>query len=60
MSGQRIYVRVVAVCRPDMYEIVLVQRLVDADENRTAWKKQRENTAGEPSSLSVSHYKTAS
>ena len=34
--------------------------LVDADENRAAWKKQRENTAGEPSSLSFSHYKTAS
>jgi len=34
--------------------------LVDAAENRAAWKKQRENTAGELSSLSFSHYKTAS
>jgi len=34
--------------------------LVDAAENRAAWKKQRENNAREPSSLRFSHYKTAS
>ena len=34
--------------------------LVDAAENRSAWKQQRENTAGEPSSLGFSHFKTAS
>jgi len=34
--------------------------VVDERENRLAWMKQREKTAGEPTCLSFSHYKAAS